>query len=226
MGEILGYVLSWILDRTVPGLRAIWGNWGCFMVSILVAGFLFWFLPAYVLELPGGDWKTWLIVGPLATFAVVVMVAGTYGLARGSRSKKGEMAVEESHGDEEPADGSNMEPPVRDIKALDTAIPDTILRYTHPATKECPYCAETLSARAIVCWNCGRNIYRLGNESTSKRQGQGDSDRLRGAGSGGKPILVGNGGQTAGCAHCGTRNATDSAFCGECGALLKVAETE
>jgi hypothetical protein len=224
MGEILGYVLSWILDLTVPGLRAAWGNLGCLLVSILAAGLLVWFLPAYVLDGPGGDWKTWLIVGPLATFAVVVMVAGTYGLARGSRSKREEEAADESPEDQEPAERAIMEPLVRDTKALGRAIPDTILRYTHPATKECLYCAETLNARAIVCWNCGRNIYRLRNESTSKRRGQGDSEGLPGTGSGGEPILAGNGGQTAECTHCGTRNATDSAFCGECGAVLTVAE--
>ena len=161
--EFLEHILAWILGRIVPGLRAAWGNLGCLLVSVLAAGVLvFWFLPAYVLDEPGGDWKTWLIVGPLAAFAVVVMVAGTYGLARGARSKKDEIAVEERHGDQEPAEGSIMEPTLRELKAIGRAIPDTILLYTHPATKECPYCAETLNERAIVCWNCGRNIYSAG----------------------------------------------------------------
>jgi hypothetical protein len=225
--ELLGYVFAWILGRIVPSLRAAWGNLGCLLVSILAAGVLvFWFLPARVLDGQGGDWKTWLIVGSLATIAVVVMVAETYGLARGSRSKKDEMAVGESHGDQEPAERSIKESLVRDIKAPGRAMPETILRYTHPATNECPYCAATLNARAIVCWSCGRNIYRLRNESTSKRQGQGDGDTLPGAVSGGEPILAGKGGQTAECTHCGTHNAVDSAFCGECGAPLDVAETE
>ena len=85
--EILGYVLSKFLDVIVYDLRAILGNWGCLMVSILAAGVLFWFVPAYVLDLQGDDWKTWLVVGPLTTIVVVIMVSGTYGLTREARSK-------------------------------------------------------------------------------------------------------------------------------------------
>ena len=153
--ELLGYVFAWILDRIVPSLRAAWGNLGCLLVSILAAGVLVWFLPAYVLDGSGGDWKTWLIVGPLATFAVVVMVAGTYGLARGSRSKQGEMAVGESHGDQEPAEGSIMEGPLaRDIKASVRATPKAIAQSVQTGTKECPHCGEQVSSRAIACRHC------------------------------------------------------------------------
>ena len=53
-----------------------------------------------------------------------------------------------------------------------------------------------------------------------------DGDVRHGRGSGGEPILAGNGGQTAECTHCGAHNATDRAFCGECGAVLAVAATK
>jgi tetratricopeptide (TPR) repeat protein len=59
------------------------------MASILVVGVVVWFLPAYVLGWSGGDWKAWLVVGPLATVVVVIMVAGSYGLSRRSRETSG-----------------------------------------------------------------------------------------------------------------------------------------
>lgn len=177
MEEFLGYALSWLLDRTVPGLRSIWGNWGCLMVSILVAGILFWFLPAYVLDGLGGDWKTWLVVGPLATIAVVVMVAGTYGLARGAGLKGDEQATGEDPGDPKPGSWSTFtEPFARDIEVLTRDIPETIQRTIEPGTKECPHCAATLNARAVMCRHCGRNVRRFTTGSTLDNSGQGESE--------------------------------------------------
>ena len=177
MEEILGYVLSWILDRTVPGLRMVWGNWGCLMASILAAGVLFWFVPAYLLDLPGHDWKTWLIVGPLATIAVVIMVAGTYGLTRGGRSRS-EQANGGGPADQEPETWSAMTKPfARDIEVLTKDVPETIQRYTEPGSKECPYCAATLNARAVMCRHCGRNTHQFRIGSTSNSGGQGESKK-------------------------------------------------
>ncbi len=177
MGEILGYVLSAILDSTVPGLRATWGNWGCLMVSILAAGILFWFVPAYVLDLPGHNWKTWLVVGPLATIAVVIMVAGTYGLTRGGRSESDEPASGGGHGDQEPGTWSAVtEPFAQDIEVLTKDVPETIQRYVDPGTKECPYCAATLNARAVMCRHCGRNTRRFTTGPTLNTGGQGESE--------------------------------------------------
>ncbi len=93
MDELLGYVFSWILDIVIPPIRKVWGNWGCFLASVLVAGSLVWFLPAYVLRGHSDDWKAWLVVGPLATVVLVVMIASTYGLMKGSRLKGDEQAV-------------------------------------------------------------------------------------------------------------------------------------
>jgi hypothetical protein len=87
MDELLGYVFSWILDISIPPIRKVLGNWGCFLVSVLVAGSLVWFLPAYVLRGHSDNWKAWLVVGPLATVALVVMVTSTYGLMKGARVK-------------------------------------------------------------------------------------------------------------------------------------------
>jgi ribosomal protein L40E len=225
MEDILGYVLSAILDSTVPGLRALWGNWGCLMVSILAAGILFWFLPAYVLDLPGDDWKTWIIVGPLATIAVVVMVAGTYGLTRGAGSKRDEPESGEDPGEQEPADQSAMgEPIARNIKALGRAMLVATWRTIHTETKECPYCAETLHARAVVCRFCGRNTYRLASESESKSGGQGGSFQPLGAGPGGELVFADSEDQNSVCMRCGARNPDGSPFCGTCGAALDVAD--
>jgi ribosomal protein L40E len=169
MEEILGYVLSKFLDVIVYDLRAILGNWGCLMVSILVAGILFWFVPAYLLDLPGHDWKTWLVVGPLATIAVVLMVAGTYGFTRGAGSQS-----------DEPAAWSTLaEPFARDVEVLTKDIPETIQRHIDPGSKECPYCAATLNARAVMCRHCGRNTRRFAIESTLKSGGQGESRRKK-----------------------------------------------
>jgi hypothetical protein len=168
MEDILGYVLSKALDVVVPGLRASWGNWGCLMVSILAAGILFWFVPAYVLDLPGDDWKTWLVVGPLATIVVVIMVSGTYGLTRGRGAEGGEPAIGGGY------DGP--EPGARDIEVLTDDIPESIQRYIHSRSKECPYCGATLNARAVMCRYCGRNVRRFTAESTVNSGGQGESE--------------------------------------------------
>ena len=160
MGEILGYVLSKFLDVLVPDLRAILGNWGCLMVSILAAGILFWFVPAYVLDLPGEDWKTWLVVGPLATIAVVIMIAGTYGLNRKGRMQSDEPASDGGPGDQKPGTWSaTTESFARDVEVLTKDIPEGIQRHIDPGSKECPYCAATLNARAVMCRHCGRNTY-------------------------------------------------------------------
>jgi hypothetical protein len=93
MDELLGYVFSWILNISIPPIRKVLGNWGCFLVSVLVAGSLVWFLPAYVLRGHSDDWRAWLIVGPLATVALVVMITSTYGLMKESRLKEDEQTA-------------------------------------------------------------------------------------------------------------------------------------
>jgi tetratricopeptide (TPR) repeat protein len=108
MDELLGYVFSWILDISIPPIRKVLGNWGCFLASVLVAGSLVWFLPAYVLRGDSDDWKAWLVVGPLATVALVVMITSTYDLMKGSRVKGDEQALITHPGDQEPGELSVM----------------------------------------------------------------------------------------------------------------------
>ena len=118
MEELFGYALSWLMDHIIPDLRASLGNWGCLMASILIVGVVVWFLPAYVLGWSGGDWKAWLVVGPLATIVVVIMVAGTYGLGQRSRKEVTEERASEVTAPE-PAGSSALQPPSReDIEAL------------------------------------------------------------------------------------------------------------
>jgi len=119
MDDLLGYVFSWILDISIPPIRKMLGNWGCFLVSVLVAGSLAWFLPAYVLWGHSDDWKAWLVVGPLATVALVVMITSTYSLTKGSGVKGDERPFIPHPESQAPGDLSVMpEPHPQDIEEL------------------------------------------------------------------------------------------------------------
>ena len=119
MDEVLGYVFSWILNISIPPIRKVLGNWGCFLMSVLVAGSLVWFLLAYVLRGQSDDWKAWLVVGPLATVALIVMITSTYGLMKGSRLKGDELPVITHPEGQAPGDLSVMpDPHPQDIEAL------------------------------------------------------------------------------------------------------------
>jgi ethanolamine transporter EutH len=84
MEELLGRAIAWILDHTIPPLRDTLGNWGCFLFAILATALPLWILPTYIAYNQGGDWKAWLVVGSMATAALVIMVTVHFGLAQRS----------------------------------------------------------------------------------------------------------------------------------------------
>ena len=222
--DLLAPILSWILDRIITTMRRTLGNRGCFLASIVAAIVLVGFLSAYYLHGQGEDWRTWLVVGPLATVVLVVMVTATYGLARGSKSKTDETPLGEVLGDQELAAWSATEElATQDIRTMVREIPRAILRLFQAETAECPHCGQEISSRAIICKFCDRYVNPPRSEPTPRSGPRPASTTSPSPEPVSELNSAGHGEPLVRCEHCGARNPADSSFCGECGASLESA---
>jgi hypothetical protein len=151
MDEILAYILSWILDKTVPQARQTMGNRGCLLMAIVTAILLAGILPANYLYDRGEDWKTILIFGPLATILLLAMITTTFGIGRKpvveTEERTGLSATEELQAldDEAVADA------IAEADGLLSA------RMKSGARSRCPECGHANRASAGECANCGKH---------------------------------------------------------------------